>query len=81
MHHKIPVITSEKTSMSEIAGEAAILVDPNNPKEVAKSMELLMTDKTLQESYIEKGIKQVKKYNWDKSAAQIYTLLNSISQD
>ena len=46
---EIPVITSSVTSMPEIAGDAALLVDPFNPQDIADAMQKISSDKKLRE--------------------------------
>ena len=63
-----PVITSNVFSMPEIAGEAALLVDPTNPDDMAQAIHKMLTDKALQQVLKEKGFEQVKKFSWEKMA-------------
>ncbi|MFA6097250.1 MAG: glycosyltransferase family 1 protein [Candidatus Paceibacterota bacterium] len=61
-----PVISSNRTSLPEILGDAAIYFDPNNHREMAEKMRLVLTDKKLYNELIQKGFEQVKKYSWEK---------------
>ncbi len=59
-----PVVTSNITSMPEIAGDSALLVDPLNITEIATAMHKVLTDKELREKNIDKGFERVKKFTW-----------------
>jgi glycosyltransferase involved in cell wall biosynthesis len=72
MQSGVPVICSNKTSMPEIAGDAAILVDPLNIPEIADAMKKIFYDNELRESLIEKGFEQKKKFSWDITAALLW---------
>ena len=65
-----PVITSNISSMPEIAGAAAILVNPEKPDEIKKSIKNVLSDKELKKELIEKGLKRSKEFTWEKAAAQ-----------
>jgi glycosyltransferase involved in cell wall biosynthesis len=64
----VPVITSNCSSMPEIAGDAAYLVDPTSPESIAKGIETVYNDINLREKLIRKGTERVKLYNWKQSA-------------
>ena len=70
-----PVVSSNKTSLPEVLGDAAIYFNPNNPEEMAEKMKLVLTDKKLYNELREKGFKQIRKYSWEKmgkEAMEIY---------
>jgi glycosyltransferase involved in cell wall biosynthesis len=78
-----PVITSTTSSMPEVAGSAAILINPFDPEEITTAMIKLYADTDLRKRLIEKGREQASKYSWKKMAqdvAGIYTeFKNTIS--
>ncbi len=65
-----PVIISSVSSLPEVMGEAALMVDPNNPAEMAKVMAECLTDENLRATLIEKGQKQAQKFSWEKCAEE-----------
>lgn len=71
----VPVITSRISSLPEVAGDAALLVDPYNIKEMAEAMRNLFLDEKLRESYIKKGLERVKRFSWRKSAEETLKVL------
>lgn len=66
-----PVITSTTSSMPEIAGNAARLVDPFNFKEISLAMNNILTNDSLQKKYKEKGIERAKAFTWKASAEKL----------
>lgn len=68
MQTHTPVITSNVTSLPEIAGDAALYVSPLNVDEIKNAMFKLYNDKDLRHELIEKGKLQKQNFSWDKSA-------------
>lgn len=68
----VPVITSNVTSMPEVAGDAAILVDPFNVDEIANAMRNITEDESLREDLIEKGFQRCKTFSWNASALHLW---------
>ena len=73
-----PVITSNATSMPEVAGNAALLVNPNLHHEIKKAMDRIWRDDLLQKELIQKGFLQAKKFSWSKAARELNNLFNSL---
>jgi len=67
-----PVITSNVTSMPEVAGDAAILINPFNIEEITSAMKQLFESDELRTSLIKNGCEQVKKFSWDVSAEKLW---------
>lgn len=65
-----PVVTSNVSSLPEIVGNAAIKVSPYSVKEIEDAMYSLLTNKKLRKKYIKKGLKQAKKFSWEKCAKE-----------
>ena len=64
----IPVIASNNSSLPEILGSGAILIDPDKPDEIWKAMREILNDKELQKELIKRGLENVKKFSWEKAA-------------
>ncbi len=75
-----PVITSKTSSMPEVSGDAAWLVDPTDPDELADAIITLAHDKEQRLRYIERGFKRVARYSWDRSAGQLSRLYSALIQ-
>ncbi|MEK7463249.1 MAG: glycosyltransferase family 1 protein [Patescibacteria group bacterium] len=65
-----PVITSNTTSLPEIAGDAAITVDPLDTDAIAKAMRRVLADKNLAKTMTESGIRQAAEFTWKKTVDQ-----------
>ncbi|OGL47191.1 MAG: hypothetical protein A2W05_04515 [Candidatus Schekmanbacteria bacterium RBG_16_38_10] len=65
-----PVITSKVSACPEVAGNAALLVDPRSVVDIANAMKRLMEDKTLRDSLQQKGLLRAQQFNWKKSAEE-----------
>lgn len=72
----IPIITSSVSSLPEVAGNAAILVNPDSPEEIKNAMLTLIKKEEVRSSLIANGIEQVKKFSWDKSAELLWISIN-----
>ena len=70
-----PVVTSDATSMPEVAGDAAILINPNESGELKKAMHDIHRDEVLRHMLIEKGLKQAAKFSWGKAASEFLSLI------
>ena len=72
MKCNVPVLTSENTSMQEIAGDAAIYFDPASHVDIAEKMMLLYKDEALRKSLIEKGGEVAPHYSWHHTAQLLW---------
>lgn len=63
-----PVVTSDRTALPEVAGDAALLVDPVDTVEIADAMARLLRDQPLRQSCIERGHARVAGYTWSRCA-------------
>ncbi len=73
----VPVITSNTSSVAEIAGDAAITVNPESLEEIAQAM-LDMENEQLQEAYRVKGYERCKKYSWTGTAKKLLQVIEKI---
>jgi len=76
-----PVITSNISSMPEIAGTAAITVNPYSIDDIAAAMVEVVEDKQLRQSLIEKGLKRVTEFSWERAAEQTLKVYEKLSSD
>jgi len=73
-----PVITSTTSSMPEVAGDAALLVDPFMPEEITAAMIRLTTEEELRQTLIVKGFAQAAKFSWKAMAENVLKLYQEI---
>jgi glycosyltransferase involved in cell wall biosynthesis len=63
-----PVIVSDRGSLPEIAGDAALIVDPESPSQIAQAVRRALTDKTMRLDLIARGRKRAATFTWEKTA-------------
>jgi glycosyltransferase involved in cell wall biosynthesis len=68
----VPVITSNITSMPEVAGEAALYIDPFSEESISSAMLLIDKDESLREKLISQARIQREKFSWDKTAEALW---------
>lgn len=73
------VITSNTTSLPEIAGNAAILVNPESIDEISAAIQNLYFNQDLRSKLIEKGLTQAQKYSWNTTSNLIKDFLNHLT--
>lgn len=72
MYAEVPIITSNASALPEVAGDAALFVDPNSEEEVVKAMHSVMTNDPLRKKLIEKGKSQRAKFSWENTAQIVF---------
>lgn len=68
----VPAIVSNTSSMPEVAGEAALITDPEDYQDIAEQMSRLYKDEALRYRLIAKAREQLQRYSWDKAAAVLW---------
>ena len=77
MNCDVPAITSNVTSMPEVAGNAALLVDPQSIDSISHAMARIINEKDLRQTLIENGRQTRQKFSWDQTAERMW---NSMQQ-
>ena len=72
-----PVVTSNTTSLPEVAGDAALIVDPTNVTEIAQGLARLLEDAILRKSLQEAGLEWSKTFTWTRTAQLLLDALDS----
>jgi glycosyltransferase involved in cell wall biosynthesis len=73
-----PVITSNVSSLPEVVGEAAILIDPMDAGAIADAMARVLGDDALREELIRRGRERVKAFSWERSVARVRQVYSEI---
>ncbi len=73
-----PVITSNVTSMPEVAGDAALIVSPHNYEEIADAMKKIFSDNNLKLTLRSKGLARSKEFSWDRTANLLWNSINKL---
>lgn len=77
-HAATPVITSNITSMPEVAGDAALFVNPYSISEITASMIKIVSDVNLSNILINNGIKRKNLFSWDKTADKLWQTIETV---
>jgi glycosyltransferase involved in cell wall biosynthesis len=72
----VPVLTSTVTSLPEVAGTAALLVDPYKTEAIASGIQQLVNDKKMRAQCIQQGLIRAQLFSWDKVAQKIQVVLD-----
>jgi len=79
MTYGVPVITSNVSSMPEVAGDAALLVDPNDINELANAMNMILSNGNLRDLMVFKGYKRLKEFSWMRCAEEVLDIFKKVS--
>jgi glycosyltransferase involved in cell wall biosynthesis len=73
-----PVITSNTTALPEVAGDAAILINPEDPEDLAEAMVKILSDRGLRETLRNSGIERARQFTWARTAQETVKLYREI---
>jgi len=73
-----PLMSSNRSSLPEVGGDAALYFDPESVEEIAVAMERLLTDSTLRWQLIRKGLERAKQFSWEACARTTLTALKDL---
>ncbi len=71
----VPTIVSANSSLPEVVGQGALMIDPYNIDELAWAIKMALVDNDLRKRLIKKGIAQAKKFSWEKSARETLKII------
>lgn len=77
----VPVMASDASSLPEVAGGAALLVDPLDSKAIAEGIERVLEDQELRGELVAKGLARAKELSWEKCARETLAVLGRVAQD
>ena len=73
-----PVISANRTSLPEVLGNSALLVDPWRIEELAISIEAVLEDEPLRNLLVDRGFKNSSRFRWENTAESLIDLFNSV---
>jgi glycosyltransferase involved in cell wall biosynthesis len=73
-----PVITSNVSSLPEVVGEAALLIDPYEPAAIAQAMHRVLTEPSLREDLRRRGLLRVKDFSWERSIRRVHEIYQEV---
>jgi glycosyltransferase involved in cell wall biosynthesis len=81
MAHGTPVITSNISSLPEVVGNAAVLVNPENVFEIMRAAHRVLTDRALRDRMKERGYQQAKRFSWEISVRRLLDVYREVGRD
>jgi len=79
MAHGTPVLISNASSLPEVVGDAAVMVNPENVFEIMRGIHRVLLDPGLRAKLKQRGYEQVKKFSWDESARKILQVYREVT--
>jgi glycosyltransferase involved in cell wall biosynthesis len=76
-----PVITSNLSSLPEVVGDAALLIDPYEPDAIADAMRRVLTEPSLRDDLRERGLKRVREFSWERSIRRVRQIYEEVLSD
>jgi glycosyltransferase involved in cell wall biosynthesis len=73
-----PVVTGCRGSLSEVAGDAAVYFDPFNQAQMSEAINHVLQHADLRRKLVAKGIIQLQKFSWDKTADQTLSVYSQV---
>src|SRR5690606_28201543 len=67
----VPVITSNVSSLPEVVGDAALLIDPRDPAAIAGAITRVVGDPSLRADLVRRGHERVKAFSWERSVSRV----------
>jgi glycosyltransferase involved in cell wall biosynthesis len=80
MAHGTPVITSNVSSLPEVVGNAAVLVNPENVFEIMRAAHRVLTDRALRDRMKERGYQQAKRFSWEISVRRLLDVYREVAR-
>jgi glycosyltransferase involved in cell wall biosynthesis len=74
-----PVVTSNVSSLPEVAGDAAVLIDPYDPASIAGGIEQVLTNETLRHDLRQKGLARARQFSWEQSVRRVREIYEEVS--
>lgn len=76
-----PVITSNTSSLPEVTGNAALLVNPHSRREIYEGMDAILSNHKLRNRFIEDGIEQSRKFSWEETARRTLKVYEGVCKN
>jgi glycosyltransferase involved in cell wall biosynthesis len=73
-----PVITSNVSSLPEVVGDAAVLIDPRSPESIADAMRRVLSDDALRLRMIERGLLRARHFSWERSIRRVHEIYEEV---
>lgn len=74
-----PVVCSDRGSLKEVVGDAAFIVDPEDPQSIANGVEQVLIDEQLCETLISRGLERAKLFSWTNTAKKVLKVYHEVA--
>jgi len=79
MSHGTPVVTANTSSLPEVVGNAAVLVNPENVFEIMRALHRVLVDQPLRERLKQRGYEQVQRFSWEASGERVLRVYHEVA--
>jgi glycosyltransferase involved in cell wall biosynthesis len=79
MANSVPVITSQRSALPEVAGDAAVLVNPDDPEEIAAALVRLASDQALCDFLARRGRERALQFSWESTLARTWDVYRELT--
>jgi glycosyltransferase involved in cell wall biosynthesis len=76
-----PVVASNRSSIPEVVGDAALLVDPTQPAEIASAVQRVLTDARLRKELRERGLERAAQFSWERTARETLAVYEACASE
>jgi glycosyltransferase involved in cell wall biosynthesis len=74
-----PVVASNVSALPEVVGDAASIVNPENVFDIARGIREVLLDQELRGTLVRRGFAQLKRFSWERSAAQVLATYEEVA--
>jgi glycosyltransferase involved in cell wall biosynthesis len=76
-----PVVASNRSSLPEVVGEAGLLVDPTDVEEIAAALLRTLTEASLRQDLVARGLARARAFSWERAAFEVLTVLEEVAAE
>ena len=76
----VAVVTSNRSALPEVAGDAALLVDPEDTDALTSALQRVTSDDVYRQELVKRGLNRVALFSWDRAVTQTWTIYRSLSR-
>lgn len=77
----VPVVTSNVSSLPEVAGGAALLIDPYSVAGIAEAMHRVLSNRDLRDNLVQKGLRRAEEFSWEKAAQETLKVFEEVYKE
>jgi len=74
-----PVVTSNRSSLPEVVGDAAVLVDPYSAPSIAEGIRRVLADASLRRALSERGLARARQFSWEASVRRVHDVYMDVA--